>query len=74
MISTEANNVLYSGVINEKTGIILSTKNHSLMYALNIIRKIRTVVVSDTNFALDMWSWLPISIIQAEFETPPFGC
>lgn len=56
MISTGVNNVLYLGVINEKTGIILSIKKHSLMYALNIIRKIRTIVVSDTNFALDMWS------------------
>lgn len=74
MISTGVNNVLYLGVINEKTGIILSIKNHSLMYALNIIRKIRTVVVSDTNFALDMWSWISISIIQAEFEMLPFGC
>lgn len=74
MISTGVNNVLYLGVINEKTGIILSIKKHSLMYALNIIRKIRTIVVSDTNFALDMWSWISISIIQAEFEMPPFGC
>lgn len=74
MISTGVNNVLYLGVINEKTGIILSIKNHSLMYALNIIRKIRTVVVSDTNFALDMWSWISISIIEAEFEMLPFGC
>lgn len=74
MISTGANNVLYLGVINEKTGIILSIKNHSLMYALNIIRKIRNIVVSDTNFALDIWSWISISIIQAEFEMPPFGC
>lgn len=74
MISTGVNNVLYLGVTNEKTGIILSIKNHSLMYALNIIRKIRTVVVSDTNFALDMWSWISISIIEAEFEMLPFGC
>lgn len=74
MISTGVNNVLYLGVINEKTGIILSIKKHSLMYALNILRKIRTVVVSDSNFALDMWSWISISIIQAEFEMLPFGC